>query len=60
MDTTAFAFTGTYQDKVSLGYPLGHGYRWYLPSLMRFNAPMIGVRSNKEAYIRIAIAERTR
>lgn len=32
-------FTGTYRDPVTLGYPLGNGYRWYLPWLMRFSAP---------------------
>lgn len=31
-------FTGAYADPVVHGYPLGHGYRWYLPSLMRFTA----------------------
>jgi RHS repeat-associated protein len=35
----ASGFTGAYQDSVTFGYPLGNGYRWYLPSLMRFNAP---------------------
>jgi RHS repeat-associated protein len=29
-------FTGAYADPVVHGYPLGHGYRWFLPSLMRF------------------------
>lgn len=32
-------FTGAYRDPVAAGYPLGSGYRWYLPPLMRFNAP---------------------
>jgi RHS repeat-associated protein len=32
-------YTGAYQDRVGAGYPLGHGYRWFLPWLMRFNAP---------------------
>ncbi|GLU33200.1 RHS repeat-associated core domain-containing protein [Trinickia caryophylli] len=32
------AFTGMCQDPVSRGYPLGNGYRWYLPALRRFNA----------------------
>ena len=32
-------YTGTYQDPVTVGYPLGNGYRMYLPELMRFNSP---------------------
>jgi RHS repeat-associated protein len=32
-------YTGNYQDPVSAGYPLGHGYRWFLPWLVRFSAP---------------------
>lgn len=32
-------FTGTYQDPVTEGYPLGNGYRMYLPEMMRFSAP---------------------
>jgi RHS repeat-associated protein len=32
-------FTGAYQDPVTAAYPLGNGYRWYLPGLMRFNTP---------------------
>ena len=32
-------YTGVYQDPVSGGYPLGNGYRMYLPDLMRFNSP---------------------
>ncbi|MGG1943245.1 RHS repeat-associated core domain-containing protein [Trinickia sp. NRRL B-1857] len=32
-------FAGRNQDPVSGGYPLGNGYRWYLPALMRFGAP---------------------
>lgn len=32
-------FTGAYRAPVTGGYPLGNGYRWYLPGLMRFNAP---------------------
>jgi RHS repeat-associated protein len=32
-------YTGVYQDPVCAGYPLGHGYRSFLPWLMRFNAP---------------------
>ena len=31
-------FTCAYQDSATLAYPLGNGYRWYLPSLMRFAA----------------------
>lgn len=37
--SVAPAYTGAYQDPVTGGYPLGHGYRHYLPALMRFNAP---------------------
>lgn len=33
------AYTAAYQDPISGGYPLGHGYRHYMPELMRFNAP---------------------
>ncbi|WP_116138741.1 RHS repeat-associated core domain-containing protein [Trinickia diaoshuihuensis] len=36
---TSSGFTGAYGDPAIGGYPLGNGYRWYLPSLMRFNAP---------------------
>ena len=32
-------YTGAYQDPVTGGYPLGNGYRMYLPELMRFNSP---------------------
>ena len=32
-------YTGAYQDPVIGGYPLGNGYRMYLPELMRFNSP---------------------
>lgn len=39
--TTPIGFTGAYQDPVTSGNPLGNGYRWYLPELMRFNAPDI-------------------
>ena len=35
----SIGFTGMCQDGASLRYPLGNGYRWYLPGLMRFNAP---------------------
>lgn len=31
-------FTGACSDFVTDAVPLGDGYRWYLPSLMRFNA----------------------
>jgi RHS repeat-associated protein len=39
MAKTSFRFAGAYQDPITVGYPLGHGYRWYLPSLMRFIRP---------------------
>jgi RHS repeat-associated protein len=32
-------FTGNYHDAVTAAYPLGNGYRCYLPQLLRFNAP---------------------
>ena len=32
------SYTGVYQDPVTGGYPLGNGYRMYLPELMRFNS----------------------
>lgn len=32
-------FIAAYQSPATSGYWLGSGYRWYLPSLMRFNAP---------------------
>lgn len=35
----AIAYAGQYRDPASAGYPLGNGYRLYLPSLMRFNRP---------------------
>lgn len=31
-------FTGAHQDFITFAYPLGNGYRCYLPGLMRFNA----------------------
>jgi len=31
-------FNGVRQDPVTKLYPLGHGYRMYSPTLMRFNA----------------------
>ncbi|ARP91001.1 hypothetical protein CAL14_12450 [Bordetella genomosp. 9] len=39
MNESVVAFTGMYRDPVAAGYPLGNGYRWYLPPLMRFSAP---------------------
>lgn len=39
MGTMSLAFAASYQDVVCGAYPLGNGYRWYLPTLMRFNAP---------------------
>lgn len=39
MKAISLGFASAYRDPVTDGYPLGHGYRWYLPSLMRFNAP---------------------
>jgi len=36
---TALAYAEAYQDPITGGYPLGHGYRMYLPGLMRFSAP---------------------
>ena len=32
-------YTGAYRDPVTGGYPLGNGYRVYLPELMRFVQP---------------------
>jgi RHS repeat-associated protein len=37
--TISLGFTGEYQDPVSANYPLGHGYRWLLRELRRFNKP---------------------
>lgn len=34
----SIAFTGAYRDLVTFAYPLGNGYRWYLPGRMGFNA----------------------
>lgn len=31
-------YAGEFQDQASAAYPLGHGYRRFLPTLMRFNA----------------------
>lgn len=39
MAVTCLGFTGAYLDSAVSGYALGNGYRWYLPSLMRFTAP---------------------
>ena len=38
---TVFAlnYTGAHRDSVTTAYALGNGTRWYLPALMRFNAP---------------------
>jgi RHS repeat-associated protein len=36
---TVLGYTGQYRDPVLPGYQLGHGYRAYLPALMRFTAP---------------------
>ncbi|ANN67454.1 RHS repeat-associated core domain-containing protein [Bordetella bronchialis] len=36
---SARGFAGSRQDNATSGYPLGNGYRWFLPVLMRFNAP---------------------
>ena len=38
-DAIRLRFAGAYRDSISAAYPLGDGYRWYLPRLMRFNAP---------------------
>lgn len=35
----SIGFAGEYEDLIAVAYPLGSGYRWYLPGLMRFNAP---------------------
>ena len=37
--SSVLAYSGAYQDPITHGYPLGHGYRHYLPALMRFSAP---------------------
>ncbi|WP_240324512.1 RHS repeat-associated core domain-containing protein [Trinickia diaoshuihuensis] len=34
----ALGYAGERPDRATAGYPLGTGYRWYMPSLMRFNA----------------------
>ncbi|ANN72542.1 RHS repeat-associated core domain-containing protein [Bordetella bronchialis] len=38
MRKSRLGFTGARADPVTAAYPLGNGYRWYLPALMRFNA----------------------
>lgn len=35
---TTMGFTGECPDPLTFAYPLGNGYRWYLPGLMRFNS----------------------
>ncbi len=35
----ALNYTGAHRDGVTAAYPLGNGARWYMPGLMRFNAP---------------------
>lgn len=37
--TTTLGFTGEFRDLIAAAYPLGSGYRWYFPALMRFNGP---------------------
>ncbi|WP_197513467.1 RHS repeat-associated core domain-containing protein [Bordetella bronchialis] len=32
-------YAGSPTDAATGAYPLGHGYRWFMPALMRFNAP---------------------
>jgi RHS repeat-associated protein len=39
MEASRLGFTGAYLDPAVSEYILGNGYRWYLPSLMRFTAP---------------------
>lgn len=36
---TVLGYTGQFRDPALPGYQLGHGYRAYLPALMRFTAP---------------------
>ncbi|ANN65910.1 RHS repeat-associated core domain-containing protein [Bordetella bronchialis] len=38
-DRSSLGYTAAYRDPVGGGYPLGNGYRGYLPHLMRFGAP---------------------
>ena len=37
--SSVLGYTGQYRDPVVPGYPLGNGYRTYLPALMRFAQP---------------------
>lgn len=37
--TITLGFTGEFRDLIVAAYPLGSGYRWYFPALMRFNGP---------------------
>lgn len=37
--TIVCGFAGEFRDLTTAAYPLGNGYRWYFPGLMRFNAP---------------------
>ncbi|ANN72544.1 RHS repeat-associated core domain-containing protein [Bordetella bronchialis] len=37
-NTRRSGFTGARSDPITGAYPLGNGYRWHLPALMRFNA----------------------
>ena len=39
MSMTLVGYARAYQDPVSGDYPLGNGYRGYLPELMRFAQP---------------------
>ncbi|ANN67451.1 RHS repeat-associated core domain-containing protein [Bordetella bronchialis] len=36
--TSRPGFTGARSDRITAAYPLGNGYRWFIPALMRFNA----------------------
>ncbi|ANN67449.1 RHS repeat-associated core domain-containing protein [Bordetella bronchialis] len=36
--TSHSGFTGARLDSSTAAYPLGNGYRWFIPALMRFNA----------------------
>jgi RHS repeat-associated protein len=35
----ALNYTGAHRDSITTAYALGNGVRWYMPALMRFNAP---------------------
>lgn len=39
MGEMSLGFAASSGDGISCAYPLGNGYRWYLPALMRFNQP---------------------